>query len=311
MPWTRKRPALPRAAEHRLQRLAAQWRPVGPSDVARPVDGADAGRLSLPGWGRSALRGLAVIMAAVLLFVGYQAWFGRPRAVADVPVPLATGVPGVGFDRPSSVAGGASGSASMVDPGEQEGAAVAGAAAGAPVVVGDDVPLDIPSSGTEAGALPVGGVDAPPERFVVVHVIGQVAEPGLVRLAEGARVADAIEAAGGVTRPRAAETVNLARLLVDGEQVAVGIRPGGATAASPAASTPSRAAAPNAAPLLVDLNTASAQVLDSLPGIGPVIAGRIVAWRVANGSFRSIDELGEVAGIGDAILGQIRGLVRI
>lgn len=140
-----------------------------------------------------------------------------------------------------------------------------------------------------------------PAAVVVVHVVGRVARPGLVTLPAGSRVADAIAAAGGVTRPRAADSVNLARVLADGEQIAVGAD------AVAAASTPTTGAV---API-VDLNTADLAALDSLPGVGPVLAGRILAWRQAHGPFRSVDELGEVSGIGDAILGQLRPLVRV
>mgnify|MGYP000902147104 CR=1 FL=1 len=140
-----------------------------------------------------------------------------------------------------------------------------------------------------------------PAAVVVVHVVGRVARPGLVTLPAGSRVADAIAAAGGVTRPRAADSVNLARVLADGEQIAVGVD------AVAAASTPTTGAV---API-VDLNTADLAALDSLPGVGPVLAGRILAWRQAHGPFRSVDELGEVSGIGDAILGQLRPLVRV
>ncbi len=140
-----------------------------------------------------------------------------------------------------------------------------------------------------------------PAAVVVVHVVGRVARPGLVTLPAGSRVADAIAAAGGVTRPRAADSVNLARVLADGEQIAVGAD------AVAAASTPTTGAV---API-VDLNTADLAALDTLPGVGPVLAGRILAWRQAHGPFRSVDELGEVSGIGDAILGQLRPLVRV
>ncbi len=140
-----------------------------------------------------------------------------------------------------------------------------------------------------------------PAAVVVVHVVGRVARPGLVTLPAGSRVADAIAAAGGVTRPRAADSVNLARVLADGEQIAVGVD------AVAAASTPTTGAV---API-VDLNTADLAALDALPGVGPVLAGRILAWRQAHGPFRSVDELGEVSGIGDAILGQLRPLVRV
>ena len=131
---------------------------------------------------------------------------------------------------------------------------------------------------------------------VVVHVAGDVHAPGVLTLPAGSRVGDAIEAAGGVTRPKAADSVNLARPLVDGEQILVGaqgVAQGGGGDAG------------------VSLNSADAAALEALPGVGPVLAKRIVDWRTANGPFRSVDELGEVSGIGDALLGQLRPLVRM
>ncbi len=149
---------------------------------------------------------------------------------------------------------------------------------------------------------------------MVVHVTGLVARPGLVRLPLGARVADAVAEAGGVTRRRAADTVNLARILVDGEQVVVGL-PGSSGSAGPLGDggvdqRPSGNPL-GAGPAVIDLNTATAGALEGLPGVGPVIAARIIDWRTANGAFRSVEELGEVSGIGDAVLAQVRGLVRV
>lgn len=132
---------------------------------------------------------------------------------------------------------------------------------------------------------------------VVVHILGSVRRPGLYELPPGSRVADAIDAAGGATDADALTSVNLARILVDGEQVF--LNPDG----EPPGET--------GAPALISLNQASASEFESLPGVGPVLAQRIVAWRIAHGPFRSVDELGEVSGIGDAILTQIRPLVRL
>ena len=143
--------------------------------------------------------------------------------------------------------------------------------------------------------------ESPGASEVVVHVAGFVAKPGLVTLPAGARVADAIAAAGGVTRRRATDSVNLARVLVDGEQILVG-----------AAATAAPGVAPSASgPPVVDLNTADGAAFEGLPGVGPVLAGRILEWRTANGPFRSVDELGEVSGIGDATLARLRPLVRV
>jgi competence protein ComEA len=142
---------------------------------------------------------------------------------------------------------------------------------------------------------------APEASEVVVHVAGKVAHPGLVRLPTGSRVADAIDAAGGVTGRGTADSVNLARVLIDGEQIVVG------TVGQDAAP----GAAPAAAPAVLNLNSATAVELDGLPGVGPVLAQRIIAWRALNGPFRGVDELGEVSGIGDSILSQVRPLVRV
>lgn len=126
---------------------------------------------------------------------------------------------------------------------------------------------------------------------VVVHVVGKVAAPGLVELPMGARVHDAIEAAGGATRDKALESVNLARPVIDGEQIVVGMPAEGSS------------------PTTMSINSASAGELDELPGIGPVIAERIVQWREENGPFTSIDELAEVSGVGPSIIEQIRDQV--
>lgn len=144
---------------------------------------------------------------------------------------------------------------------------------------------------------------------VAVHVVGQVRRPGVVELPAGARVQQALAAAGGPLRDADLARVNLARQVVDGEQVVVP-RPGepAATAAGPAPTA--QASGPDAGPP-VDLNAAGLAELDSLPGVGPVLAQRILDWRVANGQFTSVEELGEVSGIGDAVLGRLRGRVRV
>lgn len=145
---------------------------------------------------------------------------------------------------------------------------------------------------------------------VVVHVVGQVRKPGVVRLVAGARVQQALTAAGGVLRTADLDRVNLARLVVDGEQILVP-RPGEAVVslggAAPGGGTPGG----SATAAIVDLNTAALPELDSLPGVGPVLAQRILDWRAENGRFTSIDELGEVSGIGDAVLTRLRPRVRV
>jgi competence protein ComEA len=143
---------------------------------------------------------------------------------------------------------------------------------------------------------------------VVVDVEGKVREPGIVELPSGSRVVDAVRAAGGATRRRQLRTVNLARPLVDGEQILVGI----ATPASgpaPGSSTPGAGDPPS--PQRVDLNTATQDQLEALPQVGPVTAQAIIAWRTENGRFTAVDELLDVTGIGDKTLAQLRPYVYV
>jgi competence protein ComEA len=145
-----------------------------------------------------------------------------------------------------------------------------------------------------------------PVALLVVDVEGAVRTPGLVRLPAGSRVADALRAAGGVRPGTATTGLNLARKVVDGEQLLVGATapPAGASAAGPAAGSP----APGA---LLDLNAATAEQLDALPGIGPVLADRIVQWRTAHGRFTSVDQLREISGIGARKYDSIHSLVTV
>jgi competence protein ComEA len=136
---------------------------------------------------------------------------------------------------------------------------------------------------------------------LVVDVAGAVRRPGLYRLAAGARVDDALTAAGGPTAKADVVGVNRAAPLADGEQVVVPVR-GAAGAAAAAAGT-----AGTGAP--VDLNSASAEQLDTLPGIGPATAAKILAYRQQHGPFRSLAELDAISGIGPAKLAQLQGLV--
>ncbi|MCT9076815.1 ComEA family DNA-binding protein [Streptomyces fulvoviolaceus] len=167
--------------------------------------------------------------------------------------------------------------------GEQRGEAGPAASGGAPNAAG--------TTGTE----------------IVVDVGGKVREPGIHRLPAGSRVADALRAAGGVRPGTNTDALNRARFLVDGEQVIVGgpAAPapvsGGTVGGGPAGAAP-------AAP--VALNTATVDQLDTLPGVGPVLAQHIVDYRTQHGGFRSVDELREVNGIGDRRFADLRNLVR-
>ncbi|HEU5474480.1 MAG TPA: ComEA family DNA-binding protein [Actinophytocola sp.] len=136
---------------------------------------------------------------------------------------------------------------------------------------------------------------------IVVSVAGRVVRPGLVTLPDGARVADAVQAAGGPAPGVDLSMLNIARRLTDGEQINVGI---------PAAPENAVPAAPDV-PDKVDLNTASPAQLDALPGVGAVTAQRIVDWRIRHGRFIRVEQLREIDGIGPARYGQLKDLVAV
>ena len=162
-----------------------------------------------------------------------------------------------------------------------------------------------PAEAAPAQTLPRAAPDEPATGRVAVHVAGRVRRPGLVRLAAGSRVQDAIRAAGGVTSGADLDAVNLARKLTDGEQVRVPGHGEPAPALPPAAGT---AGTGPAIPL--DLNTATVEQLDTLPGVGEVTAGRIIAYRSAH-PFTTVDELLEVPGIGQRRFDQLKDLVTV
>lgn len=155
---------------------------------------------------------------------------------------------------------------------------------------------------------------------VVVSVVGLVHTPGLVTLEPGARIADALNAAGGALDGADVLGLNMARRVADGEQIVVGIgapagRPtemGSSVVAEQSPPAPGDSSENASTPTgLVDLNKATAEELDTLPGVGPVTAAAIIAWRDTNGRFDSVDQLGDVDGIGPARLDKLRDLVRV
>jgi competence protein ComEA len=168
------------------------------------------------------------------------------------------------------------------------------------------VPTDVLGAGP-ATPTPSVGEAAETSAAVVVSVVGLVARPGLVTLPAGARVADAVAAAGGLLPEADPASVNLAAVVSDGAQIAVGV-PGGAAGADGDAVARGGVAMPGGR---VDLNTATAGELDALPGIGPVLAQRIVDHRTRNGPFRSVDQLDDVPGIGPAIAAELSELVAV
>lgn len=140
---------------------------------------------------------------------------------------------------------------------------------------------------------------------LVVDVAGKVRRPGVYELAPGARVIDALQAAGGARRGASTTSLNLAAPLHDGEQVVVGV-PG-----APPAGDAGAGFGTGAAVGPVDLNTATFEQLQTLPGVGPVLAQRILDWRADHGRFNSVDQLDEVSGIGTVKFAQLRSRVTV
>ncbi|MFJ3406559.1 helix-hairpin-helix domain-containing protein [Promicromonospora sp. NPDC090134] len=204
------------------------------------------------------------------------------------------------------------------DEGPDGGSASPGAG-GNEVVSGSDPSSEPGGSGASGEVGAAGGFPGEAGGDLLVHVVGEVARPGLVTLPAGARVADAVEAAGGVTRKADLTAVNLARAVVDGEQLYVPepgepvpgtVAPGagGATASGGGGGGAGSAGGTVGA---VDINTADAAGLEALPGVGPSIARAIVEWRETNGAFASVDELDDVPGIGPATLDELRDSARV
>lgn len=176
--------------------------------------------------------------------------------------------------------------------------------AAAAVVLAVAVAVAASGAGGSEATLPAVAVQprsSPAPTPVLVHVSGAVRRPGLVSLPPGARVIDAVAAAGGPAARADQGAVNLAAPVADGQQVVVPQRGAGA---------PATPGAP-AAGAKVALNSATAAQLEALPRIGPALAARIIAYRTAKGAFRSIDELGEVGGIGPKTLAALRDLVTL
>jgi competence protein ComEA len=225
--------------------------------------------------GRVALGPGQVTVVAVLAVVGLAltCWWLVRSGAHEVAAPTALATPRGAIATP-------------LDPG-----------GGSPVsATGGAVP-----SGTPSGS--GGPVRSAGSAKVVVDVSGKVRRPGIAVLKQGARVIDALRAAGGARPGVDLGALNLARVLTDGEQVVVG---GPAVAVVP---SPSTSGSPVAG--LVDINTADETTLESLPEVGPVTAAAIIAWRTQHGGFTSVDQLLDVDGIGDATLSKLTPFVTI
>jgi competence protein ComEA len=154
-------------------------------------------------------------------------------------------------------------------------------------------------------------VSASSAATVVVDVAGKVRRPGVYTLPQGARVYEALRAAGGARHGASTVSLNLAAVLQDGQQIVVGA-PGAAAAPAPATGSLGAASGGSSGPAaLIDLNTATLEQLESLPGVGPVLGQNILDWRAAHQQFTSVDQLSDVTGIGDVRLAQLRPLVTV
>lgn len=162
------------------------------------------------------------------------------------------------------------------------------------------------------GRAPTGGPQVIPASTagggLVVHVAGAVRHPGVYRLRAGSRVRDALRRAGGAARDGNQDAVNLAAKLADGQQVVIPGRSASPAAPGSAAASEAGGSAASAAP--ISLSSATVDQLDTLDGVGPATAQRIVAWRTEHGGFRSVDDLGQVPGIGPKRLAALRERVQ-
>ena len=268
----------------RIARVVEPGGPVEEEQAASRVGDAPRGR-QLGAFGRRHLGVIAVLPVIGVAGAGWALLRARPIALA-APISLTTTKPG-GAATDGPTRGSASASAGPV--------------------------------GTSAAA----SGQAPSAARILVHVVGAVRRPGVVTLPDRARVQDAIRAAGGLTSTARPGEPNLAQVLTDGEQIVIGscrdpggeVRDGttssGSGAATGSASGGAGSSASGATGAVVDLNAATPVQLDTLPGVGPVTAQRIVAWRTEHGRFSRVEELQEVDGIGPKTYAQIAPHVRV
>ncbi|MFI0591797.1 MULTISPECIES: helix-hairpin-helix domain-containing protein [Streptomyces griseus group] len=225
---------------------------------------------------------LGLVLLAAVALAAFHFWSARPQTVR----------------APEPVADEAAASALPPDP------------------LRSGAPDPVPRPAGEVSPVAGGGVGESAQ--IVVDVSGKVRRPGVRRLPAGSRVADALEAAGGVRAGTDMTGLNRARVLMDGEQVVVGLPPGpsafgaaGGGGAGSVGGDGSAGASGGPAPSApLSLNTATAEQLETLPGVGPVLAQHMIDYRTENGGFRSVDELRQVNGIGDRRFADLQPLVR-
>lgn len=163
---------------------------------------------------------------------------------------------------------------------------------------------------------PIALMPAPTKEPIAVHVIGAVPRPGLYEFAEGARVQDAIDAAGGLLSSADVDSINLATLLEDGQQLNIPYKAGEESSAGggdTGLELPGATDEPSSdnGGELININTATLDELDSLPGIGPTIAQRIIDYREENGPFQQIEDIMNVSGVGPSTFDQIKDLITV
>ncbi|MFE2262817.1 helix-hairpin-helix domain-containing protein [Streptomyces griseosporeus] len=300
-PPVEPRPSSEPGAESRVG--AAEAAPAGRVESAWRARVGLAVRERMPLWlqtrcglERRSVVALTVLLVVAVGFAVQHFWSGRTQSVQAPDVVRAAAPYGEeeaeGFDGAGGAGGGPGGT----------GGSRTGDAAGAGAVA-----AGVPGGGGAVGVAGSAGAE------IVVDVSGKVRHPGIHRLPAGSRVADALEAAGGVRPGTDVTSLNRARFLVDGEQVVVGAPAAGGGAGAPAGGAMAGPASGGAAAgpwVPVSLNTATVEQLDTLPGVGPVLAQHIVDYRTEHGGFRSVDELREVNGIGDRRFADLRNLVR-
>ena len=255
---------------------------------------------------------LSAELAAVRGEPSVDGWDGSPHTRVrarpdDVPVPVVLPVPGRHASRRMRIGGLHLGPVHLAVVAVVTATAVGLAAWWAVRDQAEIVPATPVTSERAAAPLapvPTSAPTADDGVDLVVDVAGKVRRPGIAVLPAGSRVVDALDAAGGARRGVDLTGLNLARLVVDGEQILVGVAPAPGVAGNLGTAPPQGAS-------LVNLNTADQTVLETLPGVGPVTAEAILAWRTDNGGFTSVDELLEVDGIGEATLEDLAPLVTL